>query len=213
MSQLRKAPLVAFASMAVVLTSCDSPLPPDPVSSGITVQPGSVKPGGSGGAGGEGSKIQIGLAIAPVPLNMQGRNPALVGLGSYIVNAQGDCAGCHSTPQYAPGGDPHLGQPEMTNQATYLSGGGALFGPFVPRNLTPNAEGRPAGLTVEQFLQVLNTGADLKGRPPFVPSPENDLLQVMPWPVFGNMTDREKRAIYEYLSAIPCIGSATRCGA
>lgn len=161
----------------------------------------------------ESSKIQIGYAIAPVPLNMTGKNPALVGLGSYIVNAQADCAGCHSTPQYAPGGDPHLGQPEMTNAATYLSGGGELFGPFVPRNLTPNRDGLPAGLTLEQFLQVLDTGADLKHRPPFVPSESNDLLQVMPWPVFGKMTTREKRAIYEFLRAIPCIGSAMRCGA
>jgi hypothetical protein len=53
-----------------------------------------------------------------------------------------------------------------------------------------------------------------------VPSPDNDILQVMPWPVYSKMTDRDKRAIYEYLSAIPCIpgrpgipatGSPTRC--
>jgi hypothetical protein len=34
----------------------------------------------------------------------------------------------------------------------------------------------------------------------------------MPWPVFRNMTNWEKTAIYEYLRAIPCIGSAARCG-
>jgi hypothetical protein len=45
-----------------------------------------------------------------------------------------------------------------------------------------------------------------------VPSPDNDLLQVMPWPVFSKMTPLEKRAIYEYLRAIPCIGSPARCG-
>jgi len=87
---------------------------------------------------------------------------------------------------------------------TYLSGGGTLFGPFVPRNLTPNSSGRPAGLTLERFLIVMNTGADLKHRPP-EPAPGHDLLAVMPWPVFSKMSDREKRAIYEYLSAIPCI--------
>ena len=43
-----------------------------------------------------GSKIKIGFAIAPVPLNLAGKNRALVGLGSYIVNAQADCNGCHS---------------------------------------------------------------------------------------------------------------------
>jgi len=171
---------------------------------------------------GEGSKIRIGFDIAPVPLDMNGKNPALVGLGSYIVNAQADCSGCHSDPTYAPGGDPHLGQPEQINVSTYLSGGADLFGPFVPRNLTPNSSGRPAGYTLEQFLEVIDTGVDLKQRPPHVPGPgpDNDLLQVMPWPVFSKMTDRDKRAIYEYLSAIPCIpgrpgipatGSTTRC--
>jgi hypothetical protein len=65
------------------------------------------------------------------------------------VNAQADCAGCHSSPMYAPGGDPHLGQPEQINVSSYLAGGGDLFGPFVPRDLTPNSSGRPAGLTLE----------------------------------------------------------------
>ena len=37
--------------------------------------------------------------------------------------------------------------------------------------------------------------------PPF----DGDLLQIMPWPAFRNMTDQDLRAIYEYLSAIPCI--------
>ncbi len=27
----------------------------------------------------------------------------------------------------------------------------------------------------------------------------------MPWPIYGNMTDHDIRAIYEYLKAIPCI--------
>lgn len=162
----------------------------------------------------ESGRIQIGLQIAPVPLDMTGKNPALVGLGSYLVNVQGDCNGCHTAPPsaYAPGGNPFLGQPEVIDPAAYLAGGADFFGPFVPRNLTPNAAGLPAGLTLTQFLQVLDTGVDLKNRPPFVPSPTNDLLQVMPWPAFRHMTDREKLAIYEYLRAIPCLGSVTRCG-
>lgn len=32
------------------------------------------------------SRIEQGFAIAPVPLNLEGKNRALVGLGSYIVN-------------------------------------------------------------------------------------------------------------------------------
>ena len=174
---------------------------------------GSAQRGPGDASASETSAIQIGLQIAPVPLDMTGKNPALVGLGSYIVNAQADCNGCHfAPPAYAAGGNPFLGQPEVVNQAGYLAGGADLFGPFVPRNLTPT-EGRPANLTLTEFLDVLNTGVDLKHRPPFVPSATLDLLQVMPWPAFRNMTEREKTAIYEYLRAIPCIGSATRCGA
>jgi hypothetical protein len=32
-----------------------------------------------------------------------------------------------------------------------------------------------------------------------------DLLQIMPWPTFRNVSDRDLLASYEYLSAIPCI--------
>ena len=169
-------------------------------------------PGDNGAS--EHSKIQIGFEIAPVTLNMAGRNPSLVGLGSYIVNGHAGCNDCHAGPPspFADGGDPFAGEPEVINPDVYLAGGSPNFGPFVPRNLTPNADGLPANLTLNQFLQVLNTGADLKHRPPFVPSADNDLLQIMPWPIFKNMTDREKIAIYEYLRAIPCLGSATRCG-
>jgi hypothetical protein len=36
-------------------------------------------------------------------------------------------------------------------------------------------------------------------------SPNTPILQVMPWPVYGKMSDRELEAIYEYLQAIPVI--------
>ena len=129
---------------------------------------------------------------------MEGLNPALVGLGSYIVNAQGGCNDCHTAPPYAEGGDPFFGQPEMVNVEGYLAGG-VPFGPFTSRNLTPRSNGRPAGLTREQFIQVMRTGVDLKNRHPEI----SPLLQVMPWPVYRKMSDRELEAIYEYLRAIP----------
>src|SRR5450755_3444208 len=53
------------------------------------------------------AKVQQGLAITPVTLNTQGKDMNLVGYGSYLVNAVGDCNGCHSAgPQteYAIGG-------------------------------------------------------------------------------------------------------------
>jgi hypothetical protein len=151
------------------------------------------------GQGGEESKIQQGLQIAPVPLNLARKNRALVGLGSYLVNTVGDCNGCHTVDfsPYLPGGDPFVGQPEAIDPDKYLVGGSS-FGPFVSRNLRPRADtGLPAGLTFEQFLHVMRTGEDLKGIPPA------PLLQVMPWPAFQEMTDHDIRAIYEYLSALP----------
>ena len=71
---------------------------------------------------------------------MKGKNHALVGLGSYIVNAQGGCNDCHTAPPYADGGDPFLGQEEQINVEGFLAGG-TPFGPFLSRNLTPNASG------------------------------------------------------------------------
>ncbi|HZW95698.1 MAG TPA: hypothetical protein VFF64_22310 [Candidatus Eremiobacteraceae bacterium] len=42
------------------------------------------------------SRVRIGFRIAPVHLNLEGKDHDLVGLGSYLVNAVGDCNGCHS---------------------------------------------------------------------------------------------------------------------
>ena len=154
------------------------------------------------------SKIKRGFEIAPVPLNLTGKNRALVGLGSYIVNATGDCNGCHhatlsASSPFAPGHDPYAGEPKQVEQAGYLAGGTQLFGPvFIPRNLTPDKTGRPeGGASFEEFVNIMRTGVDPDhAHPQFGP-----LLQVMPWPQFQDMTDNNLRAIYEYLSAIPCI--------
>src|SRR5436190_23191508 len=148
----------------------------------------------------QGSRIQRGAEIAPVPLNMKGLNPALVREGSYIVNAQGACNDCHTAPSYAAGGNPFFGQPEQINAPCYLAGG-VPFGPpgapiAVSRNLTLSARIR----TLEQFTDILRHGTDLR-----TPPDGNPILQVMPWPVYGKMSDREIAAIYEYLNAIPLI--------
>ena len=173
------------------------------------------------------SRVEIGFQIAPVPLNLEGKNRALVGLGSYWVNALASCDDCHSAgpqTQFAPGGNPYFGQPTKVNASPYL-GGGRDFGPLVPtpgsphivsRNLTPDRTGLPAGgRTFEQFREILKTGVDLDHLHPTcspgqttncLPPPfDGDLLQIMPWPTFQNMSERDIRAIYEYLSAIPCI--------
>jgi hypothetical protein len=150
---------------------------------------------------GQEHKVNKGLRIAPVPLDLSQKNRALVGLGSYIVNAQGGCNDCHTAPEpYAEGGNPFKGEPPLVNANGYLAGG-VPFGPFISRNITPCQDGKPAGLTLEEFVQVMRTGVDLKDD--LLPPGDTRLLQVMPWPVYGLMTFCDLRAIYVYLRAIP----------
>jgi hypothetical protein len=184
------------------------------------------------------SRIQIGLNAAPVPLDTRGKNMALVGLGSYYVNVVGDCDGCHSAgpaTEFARGGNPYFNQPEQVNPATYL-GGGRDFGPMIPgsahiisRNLTPDASGLPiGGDSFEEFMHTIRTGIDpdhlhppCTGAPNAncIPAPfDGNLLQIMPWPNLRKLSDQDLRAIYEYLSTVPCVQgnypgeSAHRCG-
>ena len=143
--------------------------------------------------GGDGQRIRRGYQIAPVPLDLAHKDRALVGLGSYLVNSVGGCNDCHTQPSYVFGGNPFLGQPKQVNAAHYLAGG-QVFGPFVSRNLTPE-NGLPAGHTFAEFEQILRKGTDFDH--------PGQLLQVMPWPTYQTLTERDLRAIYEYLRAIP----------
>ena len=133
--------------------------------------------------------VAIGLKIAPPFLNTQGKVPALVGLGSFIVNAQADCNGCHGsdpTNEFLVPGNPYLRKPlngpMQFNQATYLNGGqnfgpggpgivldttsplyfGPGFGPnIITRNLTPDYTGNPeGGNDLERFIKIMRTGHD-----------------------------------------------------
>jgi len=177
------------------------------------------------------SRIQKGFAIAPVTLNLQHKNRSLVGLGSYIVNANVPCNECHGAGpalnQFLPGDNPYFGQTAVIDPAAYLGGGRSFGAPvtgsavIISRNLTPDKTGLPAGgHTFGEFVQIMRTGVDLDHLHPTcatgssgpivntgcIPAPFNgDLLQTMPWPGLRNLTNHDLRAIYEYLSAVPCV--------
>jgi hypothetical protein len=131
---------------------------------------------------------EIGLKIAPVKLNLKDKDPTLVGLGSYIVNAQADCNGCHTAnptgSEYGSSNNPFL-LPPLNHKpwkvdGKYYLGGGQSFGPAGPgvssgpyaagpgngpliisRNLTPDYTGLPeGGHTLDQFLTIMRTGHD-----------------------------------------------------
>jgi hypothetical protein len=127
------------------------------------------------------SRVLLGFAAVPLglKLNLKGLNLDLVGVGSYIVNAQSDCNGCHTSnpaTEYNDPGNPFFNQhPASVNLATYLAGGND-FGPVGPgivggvvgagpdiisRNLTPDHTGLPeGGHSFSDFLVILRTGHD-----------------------------------------------------
>jgi hypothetical protein len=137
----------------------------------------------------------IGLKIAPAFINMKGKDPTLVGLGSYIVNALSDCNGCHGSDpsmETPPTNNPYFRKPNnfplKFNQATYLNGG-QNFGPVGPgivldpksplyagpglgpniitRNLTPDYTGNPeGGNDIYTFINIMRTGHDFDSRHP-----------------------------------------------
>jgi len=117
------------------------------------------------------------------------------------VNTTG-CNDCHTHPNWADGKNPYIlsQQPGQINTAEYMAGG-RIFGPVtnpiaISANITPDGSGRPAGLTLAGFLEVMHTGHDPRDQP-------GDVLQVMPWPLYRWKTERDLTAMYEYLRAIP----------
>jgi hypothetical protein len=172
-------------------------------------------------------------ASTGIHLTITNQDPDLVGLGSYIVNVTSDCNLCHSpvfigTSFTEPSGNPYLlpgvfsGQKKVDPR--YYLGGNQDFGPaaagspdIVSRNLTPDKTGKPEGHTLSEFMQIMKTGVDLDyAHPncsatitteciPLSSGVNGAVLQVMPWPAFQGMTDRQLTAIYIYLSTIPCL--------
>jgi hypothetical protein len=174
----------------------------------------------------EDARIERGLEVAPVPLDLAGKDRRLVGLGSYIVNTEGVCYECHTMPPYLPGGSPYYGQPMKIDTTHYLAGG--MEFPPVPllnpvpitsRNITPDEHGNPAGMDFPTFVNAMRNGmryrtADspldyesasraLAARPAGAEPQPGVILEVMPWPAYRMMTDHDLRAVYEYLRAVP----------
>jgi hypothetical protein len=99
--------------------------------------------------------VQQGFDISPIPpsrLGLSGKDPWLVGWGSYLVNAATDCSGCHTFPEFLAKGDssgsnPKAGDPftpppkeSVTGQllanfnTSHYLAGGQCFGPFMQGN-------------------------------------------------------------------------------
>ncbi len=166
--------------------------------------PGLPGEAGGPGASGGGSALSVndggpllvstgaqhGFDISPVPvaqLNLSSYTPAqieMAGNGSYLVNAVGDCSGCHTVP--GPTGK-------------FLAGGQS-FGPVSSRNLTPDPT-TGMTLTVDQFVNALRTGGDYRSAPDG--GMPTETLIVMPWTTFRWMSTYDLESMWWYLHALP----------
>ena len=116
----------------------------------------------------------VGLRIAPDFIQIGNQDPLLVGLESFIVNAQADCNGCHGSDPangYLPTNNPYFLPPNnlgpagpgiVKNPKSALFGGPGL-GPknIISRNLTPDYTSNPeGGHDLGSFITILRTGHD-----------------------------------------------------
>jgi len=122
---------------------------------------------------------------APVPARVAA-GPT-VEYGRYLVNAVGNCAGCHTERDEVTGA--FVGAP--------LAGGLHIDShthpgiQFVTPNLTPDpTTGRLAGWTEELFIARFRLARGAEGTP-------------MPWGQYATMTDDDLRAIFRYLGSLP----------
>jgi hypothetical protein len=150
-----------------------------------------------------------GLALNPLTqvttASLDTTTQSLYGRGSYIVNAIGDCSGCHTNAD-----NPATGAILTT---AYLTGGQVfdlnIFGvpPFVQkqfgyvRSSSANLTGGTSGFfKTEQFntFETLIT----QGVHAEDPAPQRRVAFPMPWPFLKNMTLGDMEAVYTYMNQV-----------
>jgi hypothetical protein len=107
--------------------------------------------------------------------------------GRYIVEISG-CDGCHHTPG-----------PQGPSSGMYLAGGGKFVladgSSVVASNLTSDAATGLGNVADEDVLRVLRSGVARDGR--IIPQ------RAMPWAVYSNWTEEDRRAVLTYLRHLP----------
>jgi hypothetical protein len=163
--------------------------------------------------GQQGSKVDQGLRISPVPVKLANLNKDMVGWGSYLVNAAAGCANCHTCPTYVPG----PGKTRRINARNFMAGGvpfalpapggGPSTAELRSADLTPDEHDRPGGLTFVEFREALTEGhRTLRSAYIQFPPPSEAYageISVMPWRIYSHFGTDDLAAIYEYLRAIP----------
>ncbi len=152
---------------------------------------------------------------------MKGKS-SLIERGKYLTTI-GSCEDCHSPKVFTPMGPmpdtskPFSGHPAGTKMPEVPKGvvgpdqWGALgsndftawagpWGISFAANLTPDMETGIGSWTEEMFVKALRTGKHMgEGR---------DILPPMPWPMIGQMTDEDLKAVFAYLHSLKPISNA-----
>jgi hypothetical protein len=138
--------------------------------------------------------------------------------GKYLVTVM-SCNDCHTPWTMTPNGpgpdmkrmlsghpaDAQLPPPPAGNAAWPVTVGAtntAWSGPWgisYTANITPDRETGIGAWTFEEFTQALRTGRH-QGR-------GRQILPPMPWPLIGQLTDADMRAVFAYLQSIPAIAN------
>jgi cytochrome c553 len=150
------------------------------------------------------NNVLRGLAIVPLDLAPPS-NPtdlALYGRGSYLVNAVGACAGCHTNPER------QMNATQSLNTAMLMTGGRVFpAGPLaavvkVQRSMSANLLGKTngffnkPGVDFQVFLQSITQGIhgdEIAGGNPM------PIVYPMPYTTIRKMTLGDLEAIYTYL--------------
>ena len=141
---------------------------------------------------------------------------AQIARGKYLVTI-GSCNDCHTPWKSAGPGKP--AGPDMTRMlsghpagapdpASELKGGDTAvvgptftawrmpFGVAYTANLTPDKDTGLGNWTEEMFVRALRTGRHMGGN-------GRVILPPMPWPLIGQMTDEDLKAVFAFLQSIP----------
>ena len=139
-------------------------------------------------------------------LNFAGKDWALVGLGSYLVNSTG-CNDCHTHPNWADNTIPIWDNRNRSIPTCTCRGGEFWAGGHAnrrsPRTSRPTKHRSAGGTDTGGISEVMRTGHDPDRSP-------GELLQVMPWPLYQWKTKQDLTAMYEYLRVIPLFGQPIR---
>ncbi len=133
---------------------------------------------------------------APITLRAEIPNKAnTIEYGKYMVNAVG-CIECHTQSvkgKFLPGMEFAGGF-----KFTYPNGDVNYSA-----NITPDNETGIGLLSKETFIGKFKAFVDSSGNPLLIPVAEHQKNTVMPWTLFGGMTNEDLGAIYQYLRTIP----------